>query len=208
MITRITKENRAKYVKLFAKATEALKASNSTNYPEDFTISSLVEYFQHIEQLFDLDPQYVRLPLDEETFDIDLNTRQITVPASFKKAGLGVQGDDLAETVYFKTDRFFDMTDLNETFIVIQWEAPNGKKMASPAYFQEVDSETDKLIFGWAVTKSMTSLPGSLKFSVAFVDGEVVNADGDELDIQGLEYRLGTLTSSININSGLNVAAN
>lgn len=208
MITRITKENRAKYVRLFAKATEALKASNSANYPADFSISSLEEYFQNIEQLFDLDPQYIRLPLDEETFDIDLNTRQITIPASFKKAGLGVQGDDLAETVYFRTDRFFDMTDLNETFIVIQWEAPNGKKMASPAYFQEVDSETDKLIFGWAVTKSMTAMPGTLKFSVAFIDGEVVNTEGDELDVQGLDYRLGTLTSTINISTGLNIASN
>lgn len=208
MITRITKENRAKYVRLFAKATEALKASDSKNYPEEFFITSLEEYFKNIEELFNLDPKYVRLPLDEETFDIDLNTRQITVPASFKKSGLGVQGDDLAETVYFRTDRFFDMTDLNETFIVIQWEAPNGKKMASPAYFQEIDSETNKLIFGWAVTKSMTTTPGALKFSVAFIDGEVVNAEGDELDIQGLEYRLGTLTSSININSGLNIASN
>ena len=206
MITRITKENRAKYVRLFAKATEALKASNSANYPEDFSISSLEEYFQNIEELFNLDPQFIRLPLDEETFDIDLNTRQITIPASFKKSGLAVQGDDLAETVYFKVDRYFDATDLNETFIMIQWEAPNGKKMVSPAYFQEVDSETDKLIFGWAITKEMTSMSGLLKFSVAFIDGEVVNSEGNELDIQGLEYRLGTLTSSININAGLSLA--
>lgn len=206
MITRITKENRAKYVKLFAKATEALKAYNGANYPEDFTISSLEEYFQNIEELFNLDPQYVRLPLDEETFDIDLNTRQITIPASFKKSGLGVQNDDLAETIYFKTDRYFDMVDLNNTCIVIQWEAPNGKKMASPAFFQEVDSETDKLIFGWAITKSMTTVSGTLKFSVAFIEGEVVNDEEDELNIEKLEYRLGTLTNSININAGLNIA--
>lgn len=210
MITRITKENRAKYVRLFAKATEALKASNSASYPADFSISSLEEYFQNIEPLFEVSPQYARLPLDEETFDIDLNTRQITIPASFKKSGLGVQGDDLAETVYFKVDRFFDMTDLSNDniFIVIQWEAPNGKKMASPAYFKEVTSETDKLIFGWAITKSMTAMPGTLKFSVAFIDGEVVNTENDELDIEGLSYRLGTLTSTININSGLNIASN
>ena len=72
MITRITKENRAKYVRLFAKATEALKASNSASYPADFSISSLEEDFQNIEPLFEVSPQYARLPLDEETFDIDL----------------------------------------------------------------------------------------------------------------------------------------
>lgn len=52
----------------------------------------------------------------------------------------------------------------------------------------------------------MTSMPGLLRFSVAFVDGQVVNSEGNELDIQGLEYRLGTLTSSININAGLSIA--
>lgn len=206
MITRITKENRGKYAKLFVKAAEALKAGNSTNYPEDFSITTLEEYFQNIEELFELDPQFIRLPLDEETFDIDLNARQIIIPASFKKAGLGVQGDDLAETVYFRCDRYFDATDLNETFIIVQWEAPNGTKMASPAYFQEVDSETDKLIFGWAVTKEMTALPGTLKFSVAFIDGEVVTSEGNELDVNKLQYRLGTLTNSITINSGLSIA--
>ena len=43
MITRITKENRGKYAKLFVKAAEALKASNSTNYPEDFSITTKIK---------------------------------------------------------------------------------------------------------------------------------------------------------------------
>ena len=252
MITRITKDNRAKYVKLFDKATEALKRKNSAIYQyeyipftkitesdyvvdtfyvfdvdtqdyilssepfnvettyyvrEDFAITSLEEYFQNIEELFELDPKLVRLPLDEDPFEIDLDTRQINIPAAFKKSGLGVQGDDMAAMIYFKCDRFFDATDLNETFIVIQWEAPNGKKMASPAYYQDIDSETDKLIFGWAITNSMTTMPGTLRFSVAFLDGHDVNDEGDELSIKELTYRLGTLTSSIMINAGLNIAS-
>lgn len=207
MITRITKENREKYVKLFAKATEALEKSEVTLVDP---ITNLELYFNNIEQLFELDPRFIRLPLDEEAFNIDLNTRQITIPDSFKKSGLGVQGDDMAETIYFRCDRFFDMTDLsNENIlIVIQWEAPNGEKMASPAYFKDIDSETDKLIFGWAITGSMTNKPGTLKFSVIFIDGEMINAENNELSIEGLEYRLGTLSSSINIQSGLNIAAN
>lgn len=207
MITHITKNNRAEYVKLFAKATDALKENNSTIYPDDFSISSLEEYFQNLEELFALDPRFMRIPVDEEMFEIDLNTRQIVIPSSFKKSGLGVQGDDLAEVVYFKVDRFFDATDLNETFIMIQWEAPSGKKMVSPAYFQEVDSETDKLIFGWAVTKEMTTSPGILKFAVAFIDGEVKTEEGHALDIEKLTYRLGTLSNSINVNAGLSVGS-
>lgn len=209
MITHITKDNRAKYTRLFAQAAEALKEGYKQNYPEEFTISSLEEYFQNLEELVSLNTRFARIPVDEEMFEIDLNTRQINIPSTFKKVGLAVQGDDLAEVVYFKVDRFFDTTDLNETFIMIQWEAPSGRKMASPAYFQEVDSETDKLIFGWAVTKEMTTSPGALRFSVSFVDGQVVTNEDDDIqdvNIKDLTYRLSTLISSININTGLNLA--
>lgn len=209
MITRITKENRAKYVQFFAKAAEALKDSG---FGEDFSITTLEEYFQHIEQLAILEPSFVRLPLDEEVFEIDLNTRQINIPASFKKSGLGIQGDHLAETIYFKVDRYFDITDLATTFIVIQWETPNGIKMASPACFTDVSSENGKLIFGWGITKTMTEQKGTLKFSVAFLDGEQIieslTSKEEELNISGLTYRLGTLTSSINVNQGLDIYSN
>ena len=208
MITRITKENRAKYALLFAEATKALE-NEASNLEKGEIISSLEQYFENIEFLFELNPKFVRLPLDEEMFEIDLNTRQINIPAGHKKSGLAVQGDDLAEVIYFKCDRYFDATDLSQTFIMIQWEAPNGNKMASPAYYLDVDSEPGKLIFGWAVTREMTSLPGTFKFSVSFVDGEVITEEnGDEvLSIDSLEYRLGTLSASININPGLSLAA-
>ena len=256
MITRITKENRAKYVQFFAKAAKALKNSGLSQYqdefvydtnvsesnyvpgvyfvlndaneyvisedefnPEtayyvkkDFSITTLEEYFQNIEQLSELNPSFIRLPLDEEVFEIDLNTRQINIPASFKKSGLGVQGDHVAETVYFKVDRYFDITDLATTFIIIQWEAPNGVKMASPACFTDVSSENGKLIFGWGITKTMTEKQGTLKFSVAFLEGEQIieslTSKEEELNISDLSYRLGTLTSSIGISQGLNIYAN
>ncbi len=257
MITRITKENRGKYLRLFEKATKVLKErgfltddtytyvdldeknylageyyvedksvesgysisddpfSEDTKYfvKEDSVISSLQEYFQHIGHLYaaGADNDFIRLPLDEPTFDIDLNTRQINIPDSFKRGGIAVQGDELAETIYFKVDRYFDAVDLaaDGMLIIIQWEAPNGKKMASPAYFASLDAEADKIIFGWAITKTMTERAGALKFSVVFIDGEVLNTDDKgafELNIANLEYRLGTLTASIQVNQGLSVA--
>ena len=206
MITRITKDNRAQYFRLFAQANAALGfAEDNEEY-----ITSLEEYFLHIEELFEANTSFIRLPLDEEPFEIDLNTRQINIPASFKKSGLAVQGDHVAETVYFRCDRFFDTSDLFDTFIAIQWEAPNGKKMISPACFKDVDSEPGKLIFGWAITETMTSMSGNLKFSVIFIDGhsvEETDNNDKELFIQELNYRLGTLTSSINISAGLNLLA-
>ena len=70
------------------------------------------EYFSQIANLAEIDLKYTILPLDEETFDIDANSRKITIPNSFK-SGVGVQGDQVAEIIYFKINRYFDATDLN-----------------------------------------------------------------------------------------------
>ena len=66
MITRITKENRAKYVKLFAKATEALKASNISvvmltgdNYETAHTIAEEVGIDEVISDVLPTDKQEV-----------------------------------------------------------------------------------------------------------------------------------------------------
>ena len=57
------------------------------------------------------DPYFLILPIDEGLFKINANTREIETPDAFK-LGVGVQGDELAEIVYFSIDRYFDTTDL------------------------------------------------------------------------------------------------
>jgi hypothetical protein len=58
------------------------------------------------------------VPLDEDPFIIDLNTRSITVPTSFSKCA-SVQTDMLAETIIFVVDRYFDYMDLANTEIYV-----------------------------------------------------------------------------------------
>ena len=79
----ITDEKKYNYNPLFSKASKALGLGD--------TISSMNEYFSVIADLITKtgDLNYTRLPLDEETFDIDANTREIIVPKSFKN-GVGV----------------------------------------------------------------------------------------------------------------------
>jgi len=69
----------------------------------------------------------VRLPLDEAVLAINADTRIITIPSSFARYGVGVQGDNTAEILYFTIDRFFDNVDLgnNNIEIAIQWEITN-----------------------------------------------------------------------------------
>jgi hypothetical protein len=103
---------------------------------DDYKISSLNEYFAYLstianmqeDQLSDEDKAYfLSLPLDEDTFNIDANSRVITVPTSFARNGIGIQSDELAEVIYFAIDRYFDSTDFasNDLSIAIQWEKGN-----------------------------------------------------------------------------------
>ena len=147
MITKVTKENAKLYRDLFDKAEVYLNGKTAfenydpENPSEDYTeINSLDEYFATLESLTtgqsadgDSSDKYHLfkiLPLDEPTFNIDANTREISVPEVFRKNGVGVQGDQLAETLFFTIDRYFDTTDLYRDDIkgIIQWEtAPSGK---------------------------------------------------------------------------------
>ena len=63
-------------------------------------ITTLEEYFSWMAYLGQINRKYTVLPLDEPHFTIDLNTRAIKIPNEFRKNGIAVQGDDLAEIVY------------------------------------------------------------------------------------------------------------
>ena len=166
-------------------------------------ITTLEEYFSWLQNLSIINRKYTVLPLDEEHFEINANTRAINIPASFKKNGVAVQGDDLAEVLYFKIDRYFDYMDLNNTDIFIQWETPkdangNQTRSVSPAYIRDIESEPGKLIFGWALSDMITATSGTLKFSVRFFqweDPEKAAQGGEKV----LAYSFSTLTASVTI---------
>ena len=90
-------------------------------------IGNLNEYFQHIKDLASMaigqgrsgsDPYFLRLPLDEPFFEINANTRGITVPGELSQ--IAVKGDKLAEIVFFRIDRYYDAVDLNTRHIYIE----------------------------------------------------------------------------------------
>lgn len=144
-------------------------------------ISSLNEYFQHIEDLAALaigngrtgsDPYFLRIPLDEPFFEINANTRAISVPSELRQ--VGVVGDKYAEIVFFKIDRYFDAVDLDTRQIYIEWEAPgaNGEtiKGISRDFLRDTQSEKDKIIFGWIIGDELTQAVGTIRFAVRFVE--------------------------------------
>lgn len=191
MITSINDNNRAKYEALFKKASLALGE-------QEDAIQTLEQYFNNIQDLAKIDKKFTVLPTDEDYFEIDANSRAITIPATFKKNGLGVKGDQVAEIVYFRVDRYYDFMDLalDNVDIVIQWKNADGKTGTSGVWLKDVDTYTDKLVFGWPIDRDITDTAGVLQFSVRFISF-------DNKENRNVIYSLSTLTASVGINPSI-----
>lgn len=190
MITKITPENTTKYKALFEKVSEILKLEPA--------ISTLDEYFQHLNEISLKDPSLIILPLDEEKFFIDGNSRKITVPQAFTKNGVGVQGDHYAEYIYFEIDRYFENIDFGSPSItaVVEFVDANQQKHFTKAWIKYTDEKSSKVTIGWPITQDVTSKAGSIKFSVRL------------FELEGNSYKrsFGTLIGQLVVNPSLDFA--
>lgn len=212
MITYIDTKNREKYQVLFAKAEETLKSADPNKLsaginPKEVEIATLNQYFAYLQDLItvssneNIKSYFLRLPLDEELFEINANTRAISIPRSFSSNGVGVQGDETAEIIYFSIDRYFDHTDLaNEDMnIVIQWETRDKNRQVitgiSPNFGKDIETIPGKIIFGWPIYSELTESPTPIRFAVRFF--QLGAADGE--GIRPLTYSLATLPAEISV---------
>ena len=129
MIDKITSENGTSFYKpAFDLINKALAEQKATRTDADAMaafrdvneINSLEDYFVNIEAIRALwvniaerqipspGGYLLLMPADEDIFMINANTREIAVPASVKKNGVGVFGDDGAEMLVLRIDRYFD----------------------------------------------------------------------------------------------------
>lgn len=190
MITKITPENTTKYKALFEKVSEILNLEP--------VISTLDEYFQHLHEISLKDPSLIILPLDEEKFFIDGNSRKITVPQAFTKNGVGVQGDHYAEYIYFEIDRYFENIDFGSPSItaVVEFIDANQQKHFTKAWIKYTDEKSSKVTIGWPITQDVTSKAGFIKFSVRL------------FELEGNSYKrsFGTLIGQLVVNPSLDFA--
>lgn len=165
-------------------------------------ITSLDEYFSYIVELNAISKRYTILPLDEEVFEIDANARTITVPQSFQKNGISVQGDEVGEIVYFRINRFYDAMDLALRDIYIEWKSAakdeNGKEITGVSVPWVIDTESEPgfIIFGWPLSSKITAAAGQISFAVRFYTFDP--------DTDTLKYSLSTLTQTATIKPALN----
>ena len=191
MITKTTNLSDA-YTKLFDEIRQKSNGAIDINSVEGFfgniiEISALVVNEEGL-----TGKKYLRLPLDEPMFEIDANTRKIDVPAEFKSNGLSVQGDHLAETVYFVIDRYFDYMDFNNTSVSINWKM--GSETGKTQNFTMItDAVPGCIVFGWPIDNIVTQKSGSLSFAVEF----------SIKDENNVLYDFNTLPATISIKDGL-----
>ena len=159
----------------------------------DGKINSLEDYFSVLKTLsLSFDTNYQILPIDEPNFIIDLNTRSIKPPKG--DYVYAVVGDDLAETLYFETDRYFDNVDLNDMTIAIVVNTGKEKYLV-PTSVRDITSKPAKIIFGWSISKEITENSTTLEFAVRFYTFN---------EKQQLAYNLSTQANKLIVKPGLN----
>lgn len=216
MIVSMNERNSDGYIALFTEAYNYLRDLDKGYVDENKErFGSLAEYYSHMADFFENQKyKYVMLPIEEEPFKIDLNTRNIEIPQSFAKCA-SVQSDQLAETIIFVVDRYFDYMDLANTHIYVQWTIPENKKTGVQEYngatqIEMIDLETEsgKIKFAWPLNDQITAVPGSVKFSVRFfrLDDSAPNKllyslNTTEKEIIIKEALQPTLTSEHNVES-------
>lgn len=218
MITSQNNNYNVKYAALFNEALEVLKEEGKISQDAS-NFTSLEEYFMHIGDLANIHGSWVEstlnggnasgwnerfakyskflmLPLDEDYFKIDANTRTISVPALFANHGVSLVGDSRAETLIFEIDRYFDFIDLLRTNIYVQWTNP--AKTDGATLITLIDYDDKKIRFGWTLSDQIT-VSGSepLKFSIRMFMRN---------DAGAITYSLNTLPVSVKIRPVLRIA--
>lgn len=199
----ITKDNYGRYQELFEKVNKLFNYTGTGDEIHDindyFTALGDIKEKVQLGENKEFDPYLLILPNDEGIFEIDANSRKINIPNDFAKNGVGVQGDELAEIVYFSIDRYFDTTDLYDKDIFVQWEAANGDKGLSVTINKTLYFLPNKVVFGWPITKEMTKKSGNIKFAVRFYERKTEPSTGEI----SLVYSFSTLTATVKISPAL-----
>ena len=188
----------------FTKIATLIKVEDNATYPVKINQYDGNEYTEIDNPKYDPDMaennlieanyEFILLPIDEPRFEINPNTREISIPVNFRKL-VGVQGDHVAETLVFSIDRFVDYYDLlpsnvNQMKIYVQWKDEYNTDKLSPISIIHYEADTQKILFGWPLTSTITKEPRTIDFSIRFI---IIDNDDK------VKYSLNTKTHQVSI---------
>lgn len=103
-----------------------------------------------------------------DTFEIDLETRVITVPASEKL--FGVANDGNSERKHFRCPKIVgDNIDLSTMHLYVNYQNANGQKY--PYLVEDVQTDGDYITFSWLIGPDVVAYKGQIKFVVCAKNG-------------------------------------
>lgn len=202
---------------------EFRKQDSAGNYLEDIDVdvmrqdlNLLNEYVQVVQAILDNRQSmaysrlglYIQAPFYEKYFEVDPNKRTISIPDGFKANGVAVNGDHLAEILWFHMPRFFDVTDLYNCALpggslrIIWRNTASASKEATPAVPVAIMPFGDDLYFGWYLTEDATFAAGNIEFALEFI----INRPGAEAGTTAEPgFRLYTQPATVAVKTGLNL---
>lgn len=103
-----------------------------------------------------------------DIFEIDPETRVITVPASEKL--FGVANDGNSERKHFRCPKIVgDNIDLSTMHLYINYQNANGQKY--PYLVEDVQTDGDYITFSWLISPNVTAYKGQIKYIVCAKNG-------------------------------------
>lgn len=104
-----------------------------------------------------------------DIFEIDPETRVITVPASEKL--FGVANDGNSERKHFRCSKIVgDNIDLSTMHLYINYQNANGQKY--PYLVEDVQTDSDYITFSWLIGPDVVAYKGQVKFIVCAKKGD------------------------------------
>lgn len=104
-----------------------------------------------------------------DIFEIDPETRVITVPASEKL--FGVANDGNSERKHFRCPKIVgDNIDLSTMHLYVNYQNANGEKSAY--LVEDVQTDGDYITFSWLISPNVTAYKGQIKYIVCAKKGD------------------------------------
>lgn len=164
-------------------------------------ITTPEEYFGKLNLIANANPpELALLPKGENTYKIDVSTREVEVPTF-----LGVERDHKAETIYFVVDRLAGYMDLSQTCCLIQYvnAAGNAHAYIVPFYDIYTLAEKGQMLIPWCLDSGVLEKAGAVKFSIIFYKISKIedNRSGEKTQI--VSYSLNTIPATSKVVSGM-----
>ena len=138
---------------------------------------------------------YIRIPKDEQIYNINLNSREVEAP-SF----VGIETDESAEIIWFKLDRYHDDLDLYNGACWIQYINADKQKFFwyAPMQIQGEQHGKDSILIPWVISNNVAAKAGQIEFNFQFFGTYT-----KEKDETKFSYVLNTIPAKTKVLKGL-----